>query len=46
MCWPNKNTIIFDEPISNEDKAICDTKGWNTFYIYDLDLDTLKAVLL
>ena len=46
MCWANKNVLVFEEPISREDQAICAAKGWKAFYIYDLDFTTLKAALL
>ncbi len=42
MSWPDKNIIIFDEPISNEDKTICDLKDWKPYCVYDIDISELK----
>lgn len=45
MCWDDKDVVVFDEAISKEDQATCEAKGWKAFYIYDLNIDELKAVL-
>lgn len=42
MVWSKNNIIIFEEPISSEDLAVCKSKGWKAYYIYDMNVESLK----
>lgn len=42
MVWSKNNIIIFEEQISSEDLAVCKSKGWKAYYIYDMNVESLK----
>jgi len=46
MSWPDKNTIIFSEPISDKDNLICLKKGWKAFDLLTFELESFKEALI
>lgn len=45
MCWPEKNTLIFGEEISPEDKKVCEARGWTAMDLCNVDMDLLEKEL-
>ena len=45
MAWTEKNTVIFDNDITDEELAICHSKGWNAFRIIEINPIDLRGVL-
>ena len=42
MSWPSKDTVVFSEPVSEQDEKACLEKGWHAHYILALNLDELR----
>lgn len=45
IAWSSKNTLIFDNDVSDKDLSICASKGWNAYRIFDVETGVLKGVL-
>ena len=45
IAWSSKNTLIFDNDVSDKDLSICASQGWNAYRIFDVETGILNGVL-
>lgn len=45
MAWPDRNVLLFSEPLSEQDQQTCTAKGWSAYDVMTIDYDQIKKEL-